>query len=375
MVEKLREIRLYIRAFIPRTIMRSDGTQYTRALSGGAYVGKTVIPGPRLLPPIPGVPNWFLSDNRSFDSSPSSGARMHMEVLLDARSGAVSAPSTNGGRSNPGCDLSVGFDELAGEVVAEGHGDSSRMTITSVQTAPQPGGGLKASFTLRGAANNPLVPGSFDIDWALNVVVLVDAGNEIASARVSGLVDPFPAFEMYVGVEGAPLIPVFQLDPRLDADPWNLIGPPNRPITGSSGSAEIVTALGATLDGVWISNEPAKRFRLQISTTNVTFVERNVTGATFSRAALLLRAGGEYRIERSNNDLELLSFLDFKSAVRQAIVATNPRPSFLIFHLDGGNLVAQWSGISVTLKPDGSIDQIFQPGSKPSRAYSFSRAN
>ena len=73
MPDKIQTVRFLIRAFIPDTIVKSDGTEMTKKLTGGPFANTKVIPGPPVLPGI----GYFSTDNRSFDASLSVTSRMH----------------------------------------------------------------------------------------------------------------------------------------------------------------------------------------------------------------------------------------------------------------------------------------------------------
>jgi hypothetical protein len=77
------------------------------------------------------------------------------------------------------------------------------------------------------AVANPIVPGSPDIDVRCQIAADF-YGRKIS---ISGFVEPFPAFEAYAKIEGK-LITLAQLSPLEGASPWNLIGEPNRRISG-----------------------------------------------------------------------------------------------------------------------------------------------
>lgn len=362
MAEKINSIKIWVRAFIPGTILKSDGSEYTQTLTGPHYTGQKVIPGP-ILPTFVG---YFLTDNRTFDSNEAASSRMHYAVTADILAGTLTETARR-------CDPSRKFRALNEDPIAEQAADASRIRFEGLQQTPWANGGKRITFRLRGEANNPLVPLSPDIDWDLGVQIEIDSGREIATFQLSGLIDPFPAHECYLSVNQRTPITVYSLSPLPDTDPWNLVGPPNRPVApgpGSTGSSSISIDLGGKVAGNWRTNDTDQRFRLQFSGGNVTFIEKS-GGSTLSRVVPYVHALGAYRIERSNNDVGLLSFLGFRPEVQQAIVATNPRPSFLTFYMDGGNLVSQWSGIQVTLNSNGTVNQIFQPGTRPSRPYTF----
>jgi hypothetical protein len=114
----------------------------------------------------------------------------------------------------------------------------------------------------------------------------------------------------------------------------------------------------------------------------VKWIERGTQGttpgATLSRTVQLTRAGEKFRIERPN-DMEVLTFLRYQpQSLRDAIIARNPQPSFIVFTRPSGpelfgpwQLFAEWNGLVVTKNPDGTLNEVIQPGVRPAKTYIF----
>jgi hypothetical protein len=118
-------------------------------------------------------------------------------------------------------------------------------------------------------------------------------------------------------------------------------------------------------------------FLLEISGTTVTWTERGtpntMPGAALTRAARLMVSGGKLRIERAN-DNEALIFAGYQpQSLRDAIVAKSPQPSFIVFTRNGDKLSAEWNGLIVTKKPNGSLNDVIHPGVQPAKSFTFRR--
>ncbi|MCU0545584.1 MAG: DUF3238 domain-containing protein [Oscillatoriaceae cyanobacterium Prado104] len=356
MSDQLKLISLWCRAFIPGVVLNSDGTEFSQTITAAGHTGKKVIPGPL------GLLGFFHTDDRTFLSEKTASARAYCEILVDLVSNQVSVASRR-------CDPTLKFKSLTDSSPESAVGDSSRLVIKDVSITNEPNGGRVLTFNLRGEANNPLAPGSPDIDWDLKVLLEVDTGLMMGRVTVKGLVDPFPAYEMYLSTNlSSPPNQVFQISPAPGKDPWNLIGNPTIPVEGAS---PIKINIGESLDGTWESTDATKRFRLTINGANVNFIEQRQSGSTFSHATNLVRDAGIYRIERPNTDSILLTFLEFKPATQTEIMSRQPKPSFHLLYRDGDKLRSKWSGLLVTLKPDGSFNELFNPGDKPSKDFEF----
>lgn len=127
-------------------------------------------------------------------------------------------------------------------------------------------------------------------------------------------------------------------------------------------------------DGAWTSTDPDKRFQLAIDGLNVSLTERRPSGKT--RESMLIAKSveiGKIMIQRSNDD-ETLAFLEFADpALRTAILARGPRPSFLTLTKNGDRLTATWNGLLVKKNPNGSLLSIVQPDQMTPKTYEFVR--
>jgi hypothetical protein len=129
---------------------------------------------------------------------------------------------------NHHCDNTVEVDCEDGDVECNKPPDAGKLKVKSFTSS-----GTKCSFSFDGGAGNPcagaLAP---DIDWLVNVTVERQGGGISVTLAVGSLVEPFPAFEMYASLNGATK-QLFQRSPDPGATPWNLFGPPNKPVSGN----------------------------------------------------------------------------------------------------------------------------------------------
>lgn len=210
----LTTVKVWVNAFIPDTV--PDVTH-------AAPDSGTVVNGPP--PPLGG--GCYRTDNRGFSSDIHASSRMHSEVEI-----AIEGPQLSFQFHD--CSPTHKIDCDTGEALCDAKGDASRMQFTNLRgnTTVDPEGGVivdpNASLVqidLDDAAHNPCVA-SPDID-AIGTVSIDPVARTV---RFQGAVEPFPAFEMYAtGDNGAP-VTLFQLMPRPGADPFNLVGEPNRSV-------------------------------------------------------------------------------------------------------------------------------------------------
>jgi hypothetical protein len=362
MSEQLKSISLWCRAFIPEKVLKSDSSELSQTITATGHSGKKVIP---LIPFVPnGFTPYFHTDDRTFSSDKKASSRAYCEVLVDLVSGQVNVISKR-------CDPTLMFKSLTDPSPESKVGDSSKLVAKDVSAVSETNGGRVITFTLRGEADNPFFPPAIspDIDWDLKIIVEVDAGLTMGRVAIQGLVDPFPAYEMYLSTNPNNQInEVFRISPAPGMDPSKLYGDPNIKVEGTT---PIKINIGELLDGTWESTDAAKRFRLTISGANVTFIEQRPSGATFSHSTNLIREAGIYRLERPNTDSTLLTLLEFKPVIQTEILSRMPKPSFHLLYRDGDKLLSKWSGLLVTLKPDGSFNEMFNPGDKPPKDFEF----
>jgi hypothetical protein len=208
-------VKLWINAFIPAEV--SDITM-------SAPDTGTMVKGPPL---VPGGGDCYRTDNRDFSSDIHAPSRMHSEVEI-----AISGPSINFQFHQ--CFPTHRIDCGSGATIMDATASTSRMEWSNLRgnVTVDPQGGLctdpnpnLVQIDLDDAGNNPCLT-SPDIDM-LGTAMIDPVGRTV---RFVGTVEPFPAFEMYAAADNGEPTTVFQLGPQAGADPFNLVGEPNRSI-------------------------------------------------------------------------------------------------------------------------------------------------
>jgi hypothetical protein len=203
----IRSITFWINAFIPRDI-----SGYTRSVPAGIHLGKTMIPGPNPMS------DCYLTDQRSWDSSPSAKSRMHSEFTIDF------GGATSSFKQSHRCDTTTELDCGDGDVEATATGSTSRMNFVK-----QPSLGSTIEIDMTCAASNPCAPTSRlfgDIDYQGRITV--DAAAR--SLTIDALIDAFPAFEAYSSINGGAAFALFREPPPPGNTVMNLPSAANRPV-------------------------------------------------------------------------------------------------------------------------------------------------
>ena len=171
-----------------------------------------MIPGPLV--------DCYLTDQRSFSSKRHALSRLHSEGALHVDGNDLRLSQAHR------CDATHEIDCKTGVVDCEKKGDTDNMKLSLVAETIVDG---KAKIKVKLAANNPCFFGSPDI----NVEGKINIDFEAKKITFKGKVEPFPAFEAYVVVDGGSAIPLLQLLPLKDSSPGDLFGPPSRSFTES----------------------------------------------------------------------------------------------------------------------------------------------
>ncbi|UGQ46842.1 DUF3238 domain-containing protein [Massilia endophytica] len=201
-------LKIWISSFIPATI-----SGYTLDVPGQA--GKSMIPGPTP------ASDCYHTDQRGFAADPNASARMRSLVELSQQDFALIT-------QNHHCDFTVECDCEDGDEECRRAPATADLVIKNLQTSA-----ALCKFAFEGGAGNPCATGAPQINWSVQVEVKRLAGGKIQVAALSGSkVEPFPAFEMYASLNGA-VREVFKVGPQPGTTPWDLVGPPNRPVSGT----------------------------------------------------------------------------------------------------------------------------------------------
>ena len=196
---------IWISSFIPRDI-----AGYTVQIPGGAG---TAIPGPSP------ISDCFLTDQRGFAATRTASARMRSLAEIDP------ARMTLVGQDHH-ADATVECDCEDGEVECSEAASTAGLTVTGFTSSAG-----RCSFRFHGAAGNPCFAGAPAIDWRIDVEVSREGANTVVEVKPTSRIEPFPAFEMYAALGGATKA-LFREMPNPGTTPWNLVGPPNKPVSG-----------------------------------------------------------------------------------------------------------------------------------------------
>lgn len=207
-------IDVWLNAFIPRDV--SGAT----TVANGIHAGKQAIRGPAF--------DYFLTDNRGFDATMSASSRMSSRAVITFEKAYLPEVVHLKNR----CDATVKLDG-DGDVTCNQSADTGRMQATGVTSGCQSDGRLAVRFRFVGSAANACISGSPDIDWNIAVSVFRNADLNTATIEANGVVEPFPAFEMYARARNGPPNRIFGVSPLPGASPFNLFGGPTRNVGGS----------------------------------------------------------------------------------------------------------------------------------------------
>jgi hypothetical protein len=210
---QIHTVKLWLKSFIPRDIDSAV------PVPGGPHAGKTMLP-------TPGPVNaCFLTDQRGFSDDIHASARLHSEIEIDVTGRKML-------REYHECFETIQVDRETGEELCRKHSSTERMKFDDFKAA-EVDGCLTLTVVLNAASKNPCleiasikVSPNVDLSGTLTVA-LRDAG-QAALVAFDGVIETYPAFEMYVSVNGGPAQTVFREDVVPDATPANLVGPPSR---------------------------------------------------------------------------------------------------------------------------------------------------
>lgn len=213
---RIRKVTFWINAFIPR-----DVPGVTKDVPGtGVHSGKTMVAA--LV-----HQDCFLTDQRSFDSSPSAKSRMHQEVEIDlVERKMIESP--------PVCHPTVEVDCEDGEEEGTSSGSTEDMKFSDFAATD---GGRSFKFKVTGAGANPQVLLSavaHEIDYEGEVQITLSDDGRQATVEFTGKIDDFPAYEAYASADDQPPQTLFQKMPDAGMTPGDLSGPAERAVSGTA---------------------------------------------------------------------------------------------------------------------------------------------
>ena len=124
------------------------------------------------------------------------------------------------------CDTTIEIDCEDGDEECVDRGKTSRMRFSNLR------GSVADTILvdLKGAANNPCFRGSLEIDYEGTLRINIG----LRTVRFDGLIDGFPAFEMYATANDGAGVQVLVAPIPKGNTLKNLLGPANRPISGQA---------------------------------------------------------------------------------------------------------------------------------------------
>ena len=203
-------VKIWLKVFIPRNI-----SGYTKTVPSGIHAGKTMIPGPTP------ASDCFLTDNRDFDSNIAAPARMHSEIKIDVTNETPTIIN-----QFHFCGQTHEINCKIGEEECSQTASNSGMRFFNLRGSRS----SSINIDLEGAANNPCAIGSPYIDYKGTLTINIST----RSVAFDGLIEPFPAFEMYATANDGSGNPLFRIGPLPDTTPWNLFGGATRTARGST---------------------------------------------------------------------------------------------------------------------------------------------
>jgi hypothetical protein len=215
--ERIQTIRLWIKAFIPTSIEPSAIVP-----GSGEHGGKVMLPAPGP------IRRCFLTDQRDFDDNINARARMHSEIEFDMLHGAIIHQYHQ-------CFETIEVDCDTGEERCRESADTDKMRFHNFQVSD---GGNRLSIELEGSTKNPCMEiaslkVSPNLDYDGTITVELDGERRAAVINFEGRIEIYPAFEMYVMVNGGTPETVFRAPVVPGSTALDLVGAPARPISRS----------------------------------------------------------------------------------------------------------------------------------------------
>jgi len=207
-------IKVWIKAFIPSTY------------SGAAVVPTGEHAGKTMLTTLWVVNRCFLTDDRVFSPDLHAQARMHCEAEIDVVKKKLVYEFHH-------CYETIEIDCTSGEEKCREHGTTDSMHFENFTVSED---GRMYSLDIKASSRNPClkvvnVKVSPNVDFNGTITVQVAADRKSARVRFVGVVETYPAFEMYAAFNGAEQgQPIFQVDVAEGATVANITGAPTREI-------------------------------------------------------------------------------------------------------------------------------------------------
>lgn len=213
--ERIQTIKLWLKAFIPNSVESAAVVP-----GSGEHGGKTMLPAPGP------IHRCFLTDQRDFDDDINAHARMHSEIEFDMLHGAIIHQYHQ-------CFETIEVDCDTGEERCRESAATDNMHFHNFRVSD---GGNHLRVDLEGSTKNPCVEiaalkVSPNLDYAGTITMEMDAERRAVVVRFDGKIEIYPAFEMYVSVNGEAPVTVFRAPVVPGSTVLDLAGSPARPIS------------------------------------------------------------------------------------------------------------------------------------------------
>lgn len=208
----IKTVKLWLKAFVPASHEQSSPVPGT-----GEHAGK----------PMQMMLNRaFLTDGRDFSSDIHASARMHSEIEIDM-------VRTKQVYEFHHCYETVEVDVKTGEEKCRKLGGTENMHYSDVEFFEE---GVGCSVALKASSKNPCISIATvkitpNLDYEGTIRITLAEDRKSAEIGFEGLVESYPAFEMYASVNGGDPQTIFQIPIAEGATSSALIGPPNRPVS------------------------------------------------------------------------------------------------------------------------------------------------
>ena len=211
-------IKIWFKAFIPNTYAEVDHVP-----GNGEHAGKT------MLSTLGMVNRCFLTDQRAFSPDVHAEARMHSELEIDVAKRKSVYEFHH-------CYETIEVDCRTGEEKCRKRGDTTNMKFENFTASED---GLTYTVDLTCSSKNPCVTVatvqvSPNVDYYGSIRVTLAEDRCSATVGFEGMVEAYPAFEMYVGLNGSDIgQPVLQIDVQPDATVKDITGAPTRQVSNA----------------------------------------------------------------------------------------------------------------------------------------------
>jgi hypothetical protein len=212
---KVQTVLLWMKAFIPKN---AEGSQ---VVPDGIHKGKTMLgtPGP--------IQAWFLTDERDFSSALDAQSRMHSEIKIDFLTMQVLHQFHH-------CDATVQVHHETGEELCRETASTDDMSFSEMHIQAETG---ILNLHLKGSTKNAClkivgVKIAPNLDYEVDIQLRLRENKQELELTIDGMVEVYPAFEMYMSMNDGEVVPLLQLS--VEGEPMDLIGSPKRPVNVST---------------------------------------------------------------------------------------------------------------------------------------------